>query len=461
MAERRNTDITEGLIREYLSTKGLTRTLETFNQENPKTDSSISKRGTLRKALGLEQLAKKTQAHNSSSSDSGPRSVLDMWVDHKLNKSARQAPQKSSKSKSGERAEGRAAAGSAAAEPSGRDSWTIEALHHSIDQKNGVDTASHRAHEDRNKASMSSSVDRPCFLSSSDDLLHSRYHINASCKMPSARSVQYCSGRSEMRDEHGRRDREASHDHSCSGPYPLGEHMTCHEQKGQSDSFSSGQQIKAHTMLGHHESTLARNSYGHRRMESPVSRNDHDYSRFASDEQSLSSVPSRLLAGMSSQAARHGKAERISAPESWADKPSQHKFSNSNPSTACATDSCGLGSGKHGTSAGRLAAAVGWCQPALDVLKMGETSRDRKLGGQPSAIHASKHFDRLRLDDPPATWTSASALGPHSRRTERNSSNVWKHIETAMAHVSWFAPASVVHLHRSPCIHNRNSCSGG
>ncbi|XP_075878912.1 putative ubiquitin carboxyl-terminal hydrolase MINDY-4 isoform X2 [Nelusetta ayraudi] len=57
-------DVSSSLVREYLSRKGLKRTIACMDEEHPRTETSINNRSDLRAILHIEDLYRKNKAHN-------------------------------------------------------------------------------------------------------------------------------------------------------------------------------------------------------------------------------------------------------------------------------------------------------------------------------------------------------------------------------------------------------------
>lgn len=73
-------EVSVSLVREYLSRKGLKRTISCMDEELPRTDSSINNRSDLRRILHLEGLYKKNKTEEHPL-----KSMLEIIVKERLN----------------------------------------------------------------------------------------------------------------------------------------------------------------------------------------------------------------------------------------------------------------------------------------------------------------------------------------------------------------------------------------
>jgi len=78
-------NVTEALIREYLSKNGLDHTLKAFEQERPRGASSITNRNVLRKALGMEKMVARMK---KKFPDTHLPPTIEILVGHQLEKAA-------------------------------------------------------------------------------------------------------------------------------------------------------------------------------------------------------------------------------------------------------------------------------------------------------------------------------------------------------------------------------------
>ena len=73
--------VVEGLVREYLSRKGLKRTLAEMDAEFPRSPQSIGSRSELVKILHMERLYKKHK-EKEKSTNSTPKTLIELVVTH-------------------------------------------------------------------------------------------------------------------------------------------------------------------------------------------------------------------------------------------------------------------------------------------------------------------------------------------------------------------------------------------